>query len=114
MHDVRFKKVISSSLYFNVVCSLNEQVCKDTTNEANNKCPWILFTRAGKKSCRKFKITTISNKYTRSNTIIQCDHPQAKNNFICSIIMPIVKTKFDLFPIEMKDQMWYAYIIGVF
>src|SRR3954463_15980274 len=65
-----YKAVKNTSKYYNVVCSLNERVCKEKTNDANNKCPWRLFAHAGSRIGGKFKITSYVGEHTCNNSIV--------------------------------------------
>src|SRR3954466_12645845 len=103
----------SNSISFEAVCALNESVNSDTSIEANAQCPWKLYAYAGKKLHGKFKITKVGGNHTCTNPTMQSDHRQATSAFICNVIMPLVKSKLDITPEEIRQQIKSAFFIDI-
>ena len=98
---VVYKAVKNNRKNIKFVCGLHEDVCPDSTIPCNAQCPWKLRAYAGSRSQNKFKITEIGDDHTCSNPTLQKRHKRATTKFVAKFILPTVKTKLDLTPLDV-------------
>ena len=106
------EKLIEQLSEWAIKCSVSFKVIKSRSNDytvrcdIDENCPWRVHAHLSKKKSHNWwKIKSYGGDHTCLNSTVNTNHRQATAKFICSKILPLVKSETDMTAKNVQETM---------